>query len=99
VIEYIAEHDDTLLEKFVGGQSFTVAELRASIRRSTIALKLIPVVAGSAFKNKGIQPMLDAVVDYLPSPIDVPPWKARQLMVMSRFCAVLLTISIRSACF
>src|SRR5579864_1407977 len=73
VIEYIAEHDDTLLEKFVGGHAFTVDELRGSIRRSTIALKLIPVVAGSAFKNKGVQPMLDAVVDYLPSPLDVPP--------------------------
>ncbi|HEV3219468.1 MAG TPA: elongation factor G [Candidatus Acidoferrales bacterium] len=73
VVEYIAEHDDTLLEKYLAGQPFTVDELRASIRRSTIALKLVPVVAGSAFKNKGIQPMLDAVVDYLPSPLDVPP--------------------------
>jgi elongation factor G len=73
VIEYIAEHDDTLLEKYLSGAAFTPEELRASIRRSTIALKLVPVVAGSAFKNKGIQPMLDAVVDYLPSPLDVPP--------------------------
>jgi elongation factor G len=73
VVEYIAEHDDTLLEKYLAGQPFTVGELRASVRRSTISLKLVPVIAGSAFKNKGIQLMLDAVVDYLPSPLDVPP--------------------------
>ena len=73
VVEYIAEHDDTILEKYLQEHKLTPEELRASIRRSTIALKLVPVVAGSAFKNKGIQPMLDAVVDYLPSPVDVPP--------------------------
>ena len=72
-VEYIAEHDDTLVEKFLNGEKITSDELRASIRRSTIALKLVPVLAGSAFKNKGIQPLLDAVVDYLPSPLDVPP--------------------------
>ena len=72
-VEYIAEHDDTLVEKFLNGEKISAEELRASIRRSTIALKLVPVLAGSAFKNKGIQPMLDAVVDYLPSPLDVPP--------------------------
>src|SRR5271165_4321590 len=72
-VEYIAEHDDTLVEKFLNGEKITAAELRASIRRSTIALKLVPVLAGSAFKNKGIQPLLDAVVDYLPSPVDVLP--------------------------
>jgi elongation factor G len=72
-VEYIAEHDDTLVEKFLGGEPISSDELRASIRRSTIALKLVPVLAGSAFKNKGIQPLLDAVVDFLPSPLDVPP--------------------------
>jgi elongation factor G len=72
-VEYIAEHDDTLVEKFLGGEPISAEELRASIRRSTIALKLVPVLAGSAFKNKGIQPLLDAVVDFLPSPLDVPP--------------------------
>jgi elongation factor G len=72
-VEYIAEHDDTLVEKFLGGEAISADELRASIRRSTIALKLVPVLAGSAFKNKGIQPLLDAVVDFLPSPVDVPP--------------------------
>src|ERR1700719_1874510 len=68
-IEYIAEHDDTLVEKFLNGEKISADELRASIRRSTIALKLVPVLAGSAFKNKGIQPLLDAVVGYLPSPL------------------------------
>jgi len=73
VIEYIAEHDDAVLAKYLEAHALTPAELRASVRRSTIALKLVPVLAGSAFKNKGIQPLLDAIVDYLPSPIDVPP--------------------------
>ena len=73
VVEYIAEHDDAILTKYLEQHKLEPAELRASIRRSTIALKLVPVVAGSAFKNKGIQPLLDAVVDYLPSPVDVPP--------------------------
>jgi elongation factor G len=72
-VEYIAEHDDSLVEKFLNGEKISSDELRASIRRSTIALKLVPVLAGSAFKNKGIQPLLDAVVDFLPSPLDVPP--------------------------
>ncbi|HTS11258.1 MAG TPA: elongation factor G [Candidatus Limnocylindrales bacterium] len=73
VVEYIAEHDDAILAKWLDQHALTPEELRASIRRSTIALKLVPVVAGAAFKNKGIQPLLDAVVDYLPSPMDVPP--------------------------
>ena len=73
VVEYIAEHDDAVLAKYVQEHSLGPEELRASIRRSTIALKLVPVLAGSAFKNKGIQPLLDAVVDYLPAPSDVPP--------------------------
>jgi len=68
--------DDQLLEKYVGGEAPTVAELKAGIRKATIAMKLFPVICGSAFKNKGVQPMLDAVVDYLPSPLDVPPTMA-----------------------
>src|SRR5271169_5440218 len=73
VVEYIAEHDDAILTKYLDQHKLEPAELRASLRRSTIALKLVPVVAGSAFKIKGIQPLLDAVVDYLPSPLDIPP--------------------------
>jgi elongation factor G len=73
VVEYIAEHDDELVDKYLNGETLTLEEMRKSIRRSTLALKIVPVLAGSAFKNKGIQPLLDAVVDYLPSPVDVPP--------------------------
>src|SRR6266704_3620122 len=73
VVEYIAEHDDELVEKYLNGTALTLEEMRKSIRKSTLALKIVPVLAGSAFKNKGIQPLLDAVVDFLPSPVDVPP--------------------------
>ena len=68
--------DDHLMEKYVAGEAPTVAEIKAGIRKATIAMKLFPVICGSAFKNKGVQPMLDAVVDYLPSPVDVPPTMA-----------------------
>src|SRR6202049_3641152 len=73
MIETVAEHDDHLFEKFIEGQPISNDEIRAGIRRATIALKIFPVICGSAFKNKGVQTMLDAVVDYLPSPLDVPP--------------------------
>jgi elongation factor G len=70
LVEAVAENDDEMLHKFLEGETISAAELRASLRKSTIALKLFPVVVGTAFKNKGIQPLLDAVVDYLPSPLD-----------------------------
>ncbi|MBZ5721355.1 MAG: elongation factor G [Acidobacteriia bacterium] len=70
LVETVAENDDEILHKFLEGESISAAELRASLRKSTIELKLFPVVVGTAFKNKGVQPLLDAVVDYLPSPID-----------------------------
>ncbi len=73
VVEYIAEHDDEVLDKYLTEGTLTLDEMRKSIRKSTLALKIVPVLAGSAFKNKGIQPLLDAVIDYLPSPTDVPP--------------------------
>jgi len=73
MIEAVAEHDDTLFEKFIEGQPLTEAEIQHGIRTATIKLKIFPVICGSAFKNKGVQTMLDAVVDYLPSPLDVPP--------------------------
>jgi elongation factor G len=73
MVDYIAEHDDELVDKYLNGVALTLDEMRKSIRKSTLALKIVPVLAGSAFKNKGIQPLLDAVVDYLPSPLDVPP--------------------------
>jgi len=75
MVEQIVENDDTLLHKYMEGQEITPAELKASLRRSVIAMKVFPVMCGSAFKNKGVQPLLDAVVDYLPSPLDIPPVK------------------------
>jgi elongation factor G len=71
LVESIAENDDEILHKFLEGEEITADELRSSLRKSTIALKVFPVVVGTAFKNKGVQPLLDAVVDYLPSPLDV----------------------------
>ena len=73
MIVTVAEQDDRLFGKFIEGQPIPNDEIRAGIRRATIALKIFPVICGSAFKNKGVQTMLDAVVDYLPSPLDVPP--------------------------
>jgi elongation factor G len=73
LIEVIAETDDVLLEKFLEGETPTIEELKAGIRQATIDLKVFPVICGSAFKNKGVQTLLDAVVDYLPSPLDKPP--------------------------
>jgi len=72
LVESIAENDDEILHLFLEGEEISADALRASLRKSTIALKVFPVVVGTAFKNKGVQPLLDAVVDYLPSPLDVP---------------------------
>ncbi len=73
MIEAVSEFDDILFEKFVNGETITNEEIKAGIRKATIGLKIFPVICGSAFKNKGVQTMLDAVVDYLPSPLDIPP--------------------------
>jgi elongation factor G len=75
MVESIVENDDELLHKYMEGEAISPEELRRSLRKSVIALKVFPVLCGSAFKNKGVQPMLDAVVDFLPSPADVPPVK------------------------
>ncbi len=72
LIEAVAETDDDLMEKYLGGEELTVEEIKAAIRKITISRSAYPVLCGSAFKNKGVQPMLDAVIDYLPSPLDVP---------------------------
>ena len=77
LIETVAETDDALLEKYLEGVTPTIDELKAAIRRATIAMKFFPVLCGSAFKNKGVQTLLDAVVDYLPSPLDKPPLEGR----------------------
>jgi elongation factor G len=74
LIEAVSEtSDDVLMEKFIEGQAITEAELMAGIRKATIAQKIFPVICGSSFKNKGVQNLLDAVCDYLPSPLDIPP--------------------------
>jgi elongation factor G len=73
MVESVAENDDEILHMFLEGEDIPADKLKASLRKSVIALKVFPVVAGSSFKNKGVQTLLDAVVDYLPSPLDVPP--------------------------
>ncbi len=73
LLETVAESDEELLEKYLGGEELTPEEIKGAIRTMTVASELYPVLCGSAFKNKGVQPMLDAVLDYLPSPLDVPP--------------------------
>ena len=73
LVERVAESDDDLMEKYLGGEELTPEEIKAGIRKLTVSSELYPVMCGSAFKNRGVQPMLDAVVDYLPSPLDVPP--------------------------
>jgi elongation factor G len=72
LLETVAETDDALMEKFFAGEEISVAEIKKAIRKMTIASEIYPVLCGSAFKNKGVQPMLDAVIDFLPSPLDVP---------------------------
>ena len=72
MIEAVSEGDDALFEKFVNGEPLTSVEIRRGIRKATLAMSIFPVICGSSFKNKGVQTMLDAVVDYLPSPVDIP---------------------------
>ena len=72
LVERVAESDDDLMEKYLSGEELTPEEIKAGIRKLTVTSELYPVFCGSAFKNRGVQPMLDAVVDYLPSPLDVP---------------------------
>ena len=76
LIDVLAEFDEAILEKFVGDEEISAADLRAALRHGTLEGLCVPVLTGSAFKNKGVQPLLDAVVDYLPSPLDLPPVEA-----------------------
>jgi elongation factor G len=75
MLEALSEVDDELMERYLGDEDIPVAMIRRALRHGTVSLKLVPVLCGSAFKNKGVQPLLDAVVDYLPSPADKPPVK------------------------
>ncbi len=75
MIEAISEYDETLMEKYLNEEELTEAEIHDGLRKATIGLHIIPVLCGSSYKNKGVQPLLNAVVDYLPAPIDTPPIK------------------------
>ncbi len=75
MIEAIVETDEELMEKYLEGEEISVEELKKALRKATINRELVPMLCGSAFKNKGVQPLLDAVIDFLPSPVDVPPVK------------------------
>ncbi len=79
LLETIATQDESLMERYLDGEELTEEEVKNAIRKGTIAFDFVPVLCGSAFKNKGVQPMLDAVVDYLPSPLDVPPTEGADL--------------------
>jgi elongation factor G len=79
LIDVLSNFDDVITEKYLGEEEITADDLRRAIRKSTLAAEVVPVLCGSAFKNKGVQPMLDAVVDFLPSPIDIPPTKGMDL--------------------
>jgi elongation factor G len=78
LIESVAETDDSLTEKYLEGEEITEDEIRAALRKGTIAGTIVPMLCGSAFKNKGVQLMLDAVIDYLPAPVDIPPIQGAQ---------------------
>jgi len=79
LLEALAESDDSLMAKYLEGDAFTEEEIRLAIRKATIANNIVPVVCGASYKNKGIQMLLDAIVDYLPSPVDIPPVKGADL--------------------
>lgn len=75
MIEALCDIDDSIMEKYLSGEEITPEEIRAALRKGTIQMKITPVLCGSAFKNKGVQMLLDAIVYYLPSPLDIPPVK------------------------
>src|SRR3546814_10318683 len=75
LIDVLASFDEGILEKYVGEEEITADDLRRAIRVGTISNEVVPILNGTAFKNKGVQPLLDAIVDFLPSPLDLPPTK------------------------
>ena len=79
MIESVAETNDELLEKYFNGEEFTIAEIKKAIREATIELKMTPVLCGSSLRNKGVQMLLDAVIDYFPAPVDIPPVKGHDM--------------------
>jgi elongation factor G len=79
LIEAVADCDEAIMEKYLEGQEISESELRKAVRSAALSLKIVPVLCGSAFRNKGVQPLLDAVVEYLPSPLDIPPVKGLEV--------------------
>src|SRR5699024_6764827 len=75
LLDSVAEHDEDLMMKYLEGEEITEEEIKKAIRKGTINLAINPVLCGSAYKNKGVQPLLDAIIDYMPSPLDIPPMK------------------------
>src|ERR1019366_5747594 len=73
LIDVISNHDDIIMEKYLGDEEITAEDIQRALRTATLGSHAVPILCGSAFKNKGVQPMLDAVVDYLPSPLDIAP--------------------------
>jgi elongation factor G len=73
MIDSVAEYDEAIMEKYLEGETLTPAEIMTLLRKATLAVKIVPVICGSSFKNKGVQPLLDAVINYLPAPTDIPP--------------------------
>lgn len=79
LMEAVAEEDEALIEKYLSGEEFTEEEIRTCLRKATIANNIVPVCCGTSYRNKGVQPLLDAIVDYMPSPLDVPPAQGREI--------------------
>ena len=75
LIDTVVEYDEALMEKYLAGEELTIDEIRSAIRMATCAGKFVPILCGASFKNKGVQALLDAVIDFLPAPIDVPAIK------------------------
>ena len=75
LVESVAECDEELMMKFLEGEEITIEEMKDTIRKQTIACQMVPMLCGSAYRNKGVQMMLDAVIDYMPAPLDIPPIK------------------------
>lgn len=102
LIEKLADFDDMVMEKYLEEETLTVHEINHAIRKATIALKLVPVLCGSSFKNKGVQPLLDGVITYLPSPLDIPPVKgvnqdgeveSRKSTDQEKFCGLVFKLT------
>jgi len=104
LVEQIAETDDALLSKYLNGEKISVEELKKALRKATIAYKLVPIFCGTSLRNKGVQPVLDAIVDYLPSPLDLKEIKGinprtneeikRSLTPQEKFCALAFKIQL-----